>query len=170
MLALNFDGGPVMDAVMWFASGIPNWIPLYLAVLYIVYRNYGWKYMLFALLFVGLGVGLCDQVCNFFKRNVPYLRPTHTEDMLPYLHTVKGYLGGLMGTVSGHASTRFLHLPVHVARRPQAVVYMDDAHLYVAYFLFADIPRRPLAVPDIVRLDTRPARRAADVVPFLPVE
>ena len=46
MLALNFDGGPVMDAVMWFASGIPNWIPLYLAVLYIVYRNYGWKYML----------------------------------------------------------------------------------------------------------------------------
>ena len=39
--------------------------------------------MLFALLFVGLGVGLCDQVCNFFKRNVPYLRPTHTEDMLP---------------------------------------------------------------------------------------
>ena len=36
MLALNFDGGPVMDAVMWFASGIPNWIPLYLAVLYIV--------------------------------------------------------------------------------------------------------------------------------------
>ena len=33
MLALNFDGGPVMDAVMWFASGIPNWIPLYLAVL-----------------------------------------------------------------------------------------------------------------------------------------
>lgn len=63
--------------------------------------------MLFALLFVGLGVGLCDQVCNFFKRNVPYLRPTHTEDMLPYLHTVKGYLGGLMGTVSGHASTSF---------------------------------------------------------------
>mgnify|MGYP002072548783 FL=1 len=107
MLALNFDGGPVMDAIMWFASGIPNWIPLYLVVLYIVYRNYGWKYMLFALLFVGLGVGLCDQVCNFFKRNVPYLRPTHTEDMLPYLHTVKGYLGGLMGTVSGHASTSF---------------------------------------------------------------
>ena len=65
MLALNFDGGPVMDAVMWFASGIPNWIPLYLAVLYIVYRNYGWKYMLFALLFVGLGVGLCDQVATF---------------------------------------------------------------------------------------------------------
>lgn len=107
MLALNFDGGSFMDAIMWFASGIPNWIPLYLLVLYLFWRNYGWKYMLLALLFVGAGVGICDQICNLFKDNVPYLRPTHTEILLPYLHTVNDYYGGLMGTVSGHASTSF---------------------------------------------------------------
>lgn len=135
MLALNFDGGPVVDAVMWFASGIPNWIPLYLAVLYIVYRNYGWKYMLFALLFVGLGVGLCDQVCNFFKRNVPYLRPTHTEDMLPYLHTVKGYLGGLMGTVSGHASTSFcIFLFTSLAVRRRWFTWMMLAYMLLTSY------------------------------------
>lgn len=104
MLALNFDGGGFMDAVMWFASGIPNWIPLYVIVLLLFWKFYGWRYMLFLLLAVGLGVGLCDQVCNFFKDNVAYLRPTHT-DLLPDLHTLKGYYGGLMGTVSGHAST-----------------------------------------------------------------
>lgn len=107
MLALNFDGGKFMDTIMYFVSGIPNWIPLYLLVMYIFYCKFGWKYMLFAILFIGLGVGLCDQVCNFFKRNVEYLRPTHTEALMPYLHTVKGYVGGLMGTVSGHASTSF---------------------------------------------------------------
>lgn len=107
MLALNFDGGSFLDAIMWFASGIPNWIPLYLIVLYIFYRRFGWKYMLFAFAFVGLGVGICDQVCNFFKHNILYLRPTHTEDLLPYLHTLHGYMGGLTGTVSGHASTSF---------------------------------------------------------------
>lgn len=106
MLALNFDGGCFLDAIMWFASGIVNWIPLYLLALYIIYRNYGWKYMLFSFVFICLGVGMCDQVCNFFKRNVEYFRPTHT-DLLPYLHTVKGYLGGTYGTVSGHASTSF---------------------------------------------------------------
>lgn len=107
MLALNFDGGSVIDAIMWFASGIPNWIPLYILVMYIVWRYYGWKYMLFALLFIGLGVGICDQICNFFKHHIMYLRPTHTEALAPYLHTVNGYMGGLTGTVSGHASTSF---------------------------------------------------------------
>lgn len=104
MLALNFDGGQAMDAVMWFSSVIASWIPLYLAVLGVVWYRYGWKYMLFTLLFIGAGVGICDQVCNFFKHNVVYFRPTHT-DLLPDLHTMRGLLGGMMGTVSGHAST-----------------------------------------------------------------
>ena len=107
MLALNFDGGRFLDAIMWFASGIPNWIPLYLLVMFLIYRHYGWKYMLFALLFVAAGVGICDQVCNFFKGNIPYLRPTHTPEVEPFLHTINGYKGGTYGTVSGHASTSF---------------------------------------------------------------
>lgn len=107
MLLLNFDGGPFMDAAMWFASGIPNWIPLYLFALFIIYRRFGWKYMLFAFLFIAAGVGICDQICNFFKANVDYPRPTRVEELLPQLHTVKGYRGGLRGTVSGHASTSF---------------------------------------------------------------
>ena len=107
MLALNFDGWRFLDAIMWFASGIPNWIPLYLFVLYIVYRKHGWKYALFAFLFIAAGVGICDQVCNFFKSDMtPYLRPTRTE-ILPQLHTINGYIGGKYGTVSGHASTSF---------------------------------------------------------------
>ena len=105
MLFLNFDGGSAMDSIMWFASGIASWIPLYFVILYILYRKYGWKYMLFALLFIGLGIGICDQVCNFFKRTIEYLRPTHTDSLLPFLHTVREYNGGLTGTVSGHAST-----------------------------------------------------------------
>ncbi len=106
MLSLNFDGGAVLDAIMWFASGIPNWIPLYLLVLFIIYRRFGWKQMLLAFLFIAAGVGICDQICNLFKHNIDYLRPTHTS-LLEQLHTVNGYRGGLMGTVSGHASTSF---------------------------------------------------------------
>ena len=107
MLALNFDGGAFLDGVMWYASRIWIWIPLYLIVLWIIYRRFGLKYMLFALLFLAAGVGICDQVCNFFKGSIPYLRPTHSPDVYPLLHTVNGYRGGLYGTVSGHASTSF---------------------------------------------------------------
>lgn len=107
MLALNFDGGAFLDTIMWYASRIWVWIPLYLVVLWIIYRRFGLKYMLFALLFIAAGVGICDQVCNLFKGSIPYLRPTHDADVSPFLHTVNGYVGGRYGTVSGHASTSF---------------------------------------------------------------
>lgn len=107
MLRLNFDGGVIMDNIMWYCSRIWFWIPLYLVVLYLVYRRFGWKYMLFALLFFVAGIGICDQVCNFFKANIPYLRPTRDPAVAPLLHTVRGYTGGMYGTVSGHASTSF---------------------------------------------------------------
>lgn len=107
MLALNFDGGTFLDSFMWFCSRIWVWIPLYAVILFLIYRRFGWKYMLVAMLFMGLGVGICDQVCNFFKSAIPYLRPTRDPAVAPFLHTVRGYRGGMYGTVSGHASTSF---------------------------------------------------------------
>ena len=107
MLALNFDGGTFWDAVMRFASGIPNWIPLYVIVLFIIYCKGGWKYMLFLLIAVGLGVGICDQICNFFKANVDYLRPVHVKELVSDLHVLTDSRINLNGTVSGHASTSF---------------------------------------------------------------
>ncbi len=106
LLALNFDGGKILDAIMWAASGTASWIPLYLLVLFLLYRRFGWKYMLAALVLFAVAVGICDQVCNLFKDNFAYLRPTHTP-LLAQLHTVNGYLGGLRGTVSAHAANTF---------------------------------------------------------------
>lgn len=108
MLALNFDGGTFWDAVMRFASGISNWIPLYVIVLFIIYCKGGWKYMLFLLITVGLGVGICDQICNFFKANVEYPRPVQVEGLVDQLHVLFDRFSRTRGTVSGHASTSFL--------------------------------------------------------------
>ena len=120
--------------------------------------------------FRGVGCRTLRPGVQLFQAECP-LPPSHAYGGYAALSAYgQGVSGRPDGNGVGPCLDEFLHLPVHVARRPQAVVYMDDAHLYAAYFLFADIPRRPLAVPDIVRLDTRPARRAADVVPFLPVE
>lgn len=108
LLFFNFDGGRTVDTIMWLASGIPTWIPLYLLVLFMIYHRHGWKYMLFGLIFIALGVGICDQLANLFKSDMtPYLRPTRTPEVYPLLHTVRGYKSGMYGTVSGHASTSF---------------------------------------------------------------
>ena len=104
-LAMNFDGGAWMDAMMWFASGKLSWLPLYLLILWLIWHRYGWKTLAMAVLFVAVGVALSDQICNLFKSSIPCLRPTHTEEIAALIHTVREYRGGLYGTVSAHAAT-----------------------------------------------------------------
>ena len=38
-LALNFDGGVWMDRLMLAVSGTAMWIPLYLLIFFLVWRN-----------------------------------------------------------------------------------------------------------------------------------
>jgi undecaprenyl-diphosphatase len=87
------------------------WTPFFVAAIWLMYREFGWRGMLVALGFVILGLALADQTANFFKANTPKFRPTRTLlpwDGVPYntlIHTVRGYIGGNFGTVSGHAAT-----------------------------------------------------------------
>ena len=68
-LALNFDGGETMDHLMHVVSGTPMWIPLYLLILYLVWRQDGWKGLaLFFVLMVG-AIVLADMVSGIFKHN-----------------------------------------------------------------------------------------------------
>lgn len=104
LLALNFDGGPLLDQVMYIVSGKFTWIPLYILLLWLVYRRSGWRG---AALFLGLAamMVLCaDQSCTFAKNHFSKFRPTHYPPLEGLVHTVNGYVGGLYGTVSSHAA------------------------------------------------------------------
>ncbi len=112
-LTLNFDGGPWMDRLMLLCSGKLTWAPLYLLILWLVYRRSGRRG---ALLFLGLAllsVVLTDLVAGVFKHTgllkgllpdfQPRLRPMYTPELEGLVHTVK--YGGRFGTVSAHAAT-----------------------------------------------------------------
>lgn len=110
-LALNFDGGLLFDRIMWFFSEKFEWLPLYLLLLGIAWRKWGWKYMLAMLLAVIVGVVVSDQICNFFKDTFQMPRPNRVAELAEYTHLVwdpikeRHYLGGAYGTVSAHAAT-----------------------------------------------------------------
>lgn len=106
-LALNFDGGPFLDIFFWIITSKLVWVPLYLFMLWMLYRRYGLKKMLIAALTVGAMVGLIDQTCNFFKDFTPSFRPSHDPTLRVPAHTIYGYWGGLSGTVSAHAAISF---------------------------------------------------------------
>ena len=68
-LALNFDGGAWGDKIMLAISDTPIWIPLYLMILWLVWREDRWKGLLwFFLLMVG-AIVLSDMVAGIFKAN-----------------------------------------------------------------------------------------------------
>ena len=104
-LDLNGSWGPGWDCFFYAVSGKAIWIPLYLLILFIIYRRHGWKTALASLVFIGLSVVAVDQVCNLFKSGFEKLRPTHTPAIEHLVHTVNGYRGGLYGTLSAHAAT-----------------------------------------------------------------
>lgn len=110
-LFLNFDGGVVMDRLMWFTSEKLAWAPLYIALLWLTYRRWGWRYMVVILLAVVLGVALSDQICNYFKETYQILRPNRVEGVKEHLHLVwhpireEFCIFGRYGTISAHAAT-----------------------------------------------------------------
>lgn len=91
------------DPVMFWGTKTIIWVPLYLALLYLVVKNYKWQ-TLWILLFTILMIIVSDQVSNFFKDWFMRLRPTHEPGMTG-IHTVHGYTGGMYGFYSAHASS-----------------------------------------------------------------
>ena len=114
-LWLNFDGGPVMDTIMKTVSGITMWIPLYLLIIYLVWRKLGWQRTLGFILCLALAIGFSDIICGIFKHTGPLKnlwpslpgrpRPMCTEELKGLIHTLQNPTKVVYGTVSAHAAT-----------------------------------------------------------------
>jgi len=70
-LTLNFDGGPACDRVMLGITGTLPWVPLYLLILYLVWRRYGGRNTLLFILLMCAALGLSDMISGIFKHSGP---------------------------------------------------------------------------------------------------
>lgn len=111
---LNFDGPAWLDATLKLVSGIKMWTPLYLLIIYMVWRRYSWRGLLAFVVAIGVAIGMADIVSGIFKHQgiladvwasfPARLRPMHTPEGLEFF--TNGYhTGNLYGTVSGHSAT-----------------------------------------------------------------
>ena len=111
---LNFDGPQWLDMVMTKISGIAIWLPLYLLIIYMVWRRYSWRGLLAFAVAMGVAIGVADIVSGIFKHQgilanlLPSFparpRPMHTAEGLEFF-TNGYYTGNKFGTVSGHSAT-----------------------------------------------------------------
>lgn len=104
-LFLNNLGSRPFDQFWLLVSELWIWIPLYIILLYLLYKNFKLKGFIFIVIFVALGITFTDQLANVFKTGIARLRPCHDPSINQFMRIVK--CGGQFGFFSAHASNSF---------------------------------------------------------------
>ena len=106
-LFLNSKHNDFFDVVMYWVSDKFFWIPLYLFLLFLAYKQVGKRIWLMVLA-AALLILLSDQISvHAFKNVFLRLRPCHNLLLQSKVHLLNGYCGGMYGFVSSHAANTF---------------------------------------------------------------
>jgi len=97
-----------IDYVMEYASYTFTWIPVFLFLLFLVYKNFNRKQFYFVLIFTVVLITLTDMISfEVFKENFQRLRPCHDPSLKGIIRIVNNHCGGDYGFISSHASNYF---------------------------------------------------------------
>jgi undecaprenyl-diphosphatase len=96
------------DTAMLFITRKETWIPFYIILMVIIFRNYGKKGWI-VIVFLLLGILACDQLSTWIKEVTHRLRPGYDPAIQNLTHIVLKK-GGLYSFVSSHASNTFFVL------------------------------------------------------------
>lgn len=109
LLAINGWRAAWADAFMYAFSGKWIWVPLYVSLVYVIFRNLPWRTALGCAVAIALTITFADQVgASLIRPEVCRLRPANPENPLSeMIHIVNGYRGGRYGFPSCHAANTF---------------------------------------------------------------
>ena len=105
LLAINHAHTPFWDAVMWLVSEKWVWLPFYVSLLFVVWKNYSWKACCVVFVSIGLLLLLTDfYTSHFLRPEMARLRPCNLANPLSAsIHIIDGYRSGPYGFPSSHA-------------------------------------------------------------------
>lgn len=99
---LNGLGSEAYDELWLFITKQSNWIPLFLLLLYVIFKKMGAKQTLYLLLFVAVLVTFTDQMTNLFKNGFQRLRPCNNPEINSFIRIVQ--IRRSFSFFSGHAA------------------------------------------------------------------
>ena len=103
-LYLNNLGSEPWDGLWRFITHKFSSIPIYILLLYLVYRNYGIKGTLVIMVCVALMITATDQISSLFKYGIRRPRPCQVNDIKEYMRFVADGCGRY-GYFSAHAAS-----------------------------------------------------------------
>ncbi|MCB0791744.1 MAG: phosphatase PAP2 family protein [Flavobacteriales bacterium] len=107
-LAINGHHAPWADTLLGTVSIMAVWFPLYVVLLWMLYKRHGRNGLLCSLPVIALMIYCSDTgSVLLFKNTVQRLRPCHEPGLEGMVHLINAYCGGSYGFVSSHASNHF---------------------------------------------------------------
>ncbi|MBQ7554074.1 MAG: phosphatase PAP2 family protein [Bacteroidaceae bacterium] len=109
LLYLNGFYNEFFDTFMFLFSGKWIWVPMYLALAYVLFKNMTPKQAVGCIVAIALVIVVTDQMSSSLIRHaVGRLRPANLDNPISDLvHVVNGYRGGRYGFPSSHAANSF---------------------------------------------------------------
>lgn len=105
LLELNGSDSLFFDGLFWTVTQTLTWIPFFLALIYIIYKNNEYRNSILLFMIISLLIVVTDQFSSSFcKPFFHRFRPTHDPDIMYMVDMVNGYRGGWYGFFSSHAS------------------------------------------------------------------
>ena len=102
---INGFHSPFIDKLMLAFSDARLWIPLFIWLLYALYKAYPGKQMFWILLAAGLSITITDRLSvEAFKEVFMRYRPCYNTEIESMVHLVKDSCGGRYCFVSSHAA------------------------------------------------------------------
>lgn len=107
---INGSHTSFLDGFMYLVSQKAVWVPLYLSLLYVVWRNYSWRGIITVLLMVGIGMLITDWAnAHLLRPWIGRLRPSNPENPIaPLVHIVNDRRGHGCGMPSAHSANIWL--------------------------------------------------------------
>lgn len=102
LVYLNSLGSESYDWLWLMITKQLYWTPLFLLLLFVIYKKIGTKQFLYVVLFITLILIFTDQITNLFKNGFQRLRPCNSPDINTIIRVVK--TSGSYSFFSGHAA------------------------------------------------------------------
>lgn len=109
-LLLQWNGSDSLfwDGFMWVTTGTYIWIPLAIALLYVIIKNNKIQEAVLAIIMIALVITMADQISSgFCKPFFERFRPTQDPELMYKIDVVNGFRAGRYGFVSSHAANSF---------------------------------------------------------------
>ena len=102
LIWLNSFGSETYDPFWLFITKQINWIPIFLLIAYLVFKNLGWRHAILVILCIAVLILITDQTTNFIKNSFQRLRPGSDSELAHLIRAVQTRKS--FSFLSGHAS------------------------------------------------------------------